>query len=163
MLRHIALFVLFFTFPLTGALAQDATEIARVQNGQSCSDCNLFQAKLAYRDLPGLDLSGARLRQANLSLATMDRSNFANANLSIANLFGGRFTGARFVAADLSRATLVGAYFGGADMTGAVLDGANLSGADLAGAKGLTPSQLSKACGDRSTRLPVGLSVQHCR
>ena len=77
--------VLSFASP---AFAQNASEIARVQAGQSCPGCNLFQADLSYRDLPGVDVSGARLRQADLSLATMNHANFSRANLSIANLFG---------------------------------------------------------------------------
>ncbi|MFT6663060.1 MAG: hypothetical protein ACJA0K_003076 [Maricaulis maris] len=144
-------------------LAQDAGQIARVQAGQSCAGCNLFQVELAYRDLPGIDVSGARLRQANLALVTMNRADFNGADLSIANLFGGRFTGASFRNADLQRANLVGAHFGGADLTGANLTGATLSGAELAEARGLTQTQLSSACGDRSTRLPAGLSVPDCR
>lgn len=145
------------------AHAQDAGQIARVQAGQSCPGCNLFQAELAYLDLPDVDVSGARLRQANLALVTMNRANFNGANLSVANLFGGRFTGASFRNADLSRANLVGAHFGSADLTGANLAGATLSGAELAGARGLTQAQLSTACGDRATSLPAGLSLPDCR
>jgi len=145
------------------AFAQNASEIARVQAGQSCPGCNLFQADLSYLDLPDVDVSGARLRQADLSLATMNRANFTGTNLSIANLFGARFTAASFAYADMSRVTAVGAYFGGADLTGARLDGANLSGAEMAATRGLTQSQLDRACGDESTQLPAGLSISPCR
>ena len=106
--------------------------------------------------------SGARLRQANLALSTMNHARFDNANLSVANLFGGRFTGASFRQADLTRANLVGAYFGGADLTGATLTGATLSGAELQTARGLTQSQLNTACGDSSTRLPAGFTIPGC-
>jgi uncharacterized protein YjbI with pentapeptide repeats len=148
---------------MTGpAFAQNASEIARVQAGGSCPGCNLFQADLAYRDLPGVDVSGARLRQADLSLTTMNGADFSHSDLSVANLFGARFTGASFRGADLSRANAVGAYFGGADLSGARLDSANLSGAELDSARGLTQSQLSAACGDAATRLPEGLSVSPC-
>jgi len=164
MLKHFAvLFSAIATASALPATAQDADEIARVRSGEPCQGCNLFQANLAYRDLPETNVANARLRQANLSLATMNGSSFRNANLSVANLFGARFTGASFARANLERATLVGAYFGGADMTGANLAGANLSGADLRTAKGLTQEQLSVACGDGSTRLPSGLSVPRCR
>lgn len=138
----------------TSAHAQDAAQIARVQSGQSCPGCNLFQADLSYRDLPGIDVSGSRLRQASLALVTMNRARFDNADLSIANLFGGRFTSASFRHANLTRANLVGAYLHSADMTGARLDGANLSGAELGTARGLTQGQLDTACGDASTELP---------
>lgn len=143
--------------------AQDAGQIARVQAGQSCPGCNLFQADLAYLDLPGIDVSGARLRQANLALVTMNHARFDGTDLSISNLFGGRFTGASFRNANLTRANLVGAHFGSANFAGANLNGATLSGAELGSARGLTQSQLSSACGDASTQLPTGLTVPACR
>lgn len=146
----------------TAAHAQDASQIARVQSGQSCPGCNLFQADLSYLDLPGIDVSGSRLRQASLALVTMNGARFDNANLSVANLFGGRFTSASFRGADLSRANLVGAYLHSADLTGANLEGANLSGAELGTTRGLTQSQLNRACGDESTELPAGLHIPRC-
>tara|TARA_R110000868_G_scaffold26347_6_gene101570 strand:- start:4100 stop:4588 length:489 start_codon:yes stop_codon:yes gene_type:complete len=145
------------------SLAQDAGQIARVQAGQSCPGCNLFQAELGYLDLPNIDVSGSRLRQANLALSTMNHTNFSGANLSVANLFGGRFTGANFRNADFTDAVLVGAYFGSANLSGAQLSGANISGAEMASAIGLTQSQLNTACGDASTQLPAGLHVPACR
>ena len=50
------------------AQAQSASQISRVQRGASCSGCNLFQADLAGFERNGLNLSRARLRQADLSL-----------------------------------------------------------------------------------------------
>ena len=145
------------------AIAQDASEIALVQSGQSCPRCNLFQADLAYMDLSDIDVSGARLRQSDMQLSTFDDWNLSGANISVANLFGARFNRADFTSASLERATLVGAYFGSSTFTKANLSGANLSGADLSIAKGLTQQQLDTACGDPSTRLPAGLSVRACR
>jgi uncharacterized protein YjbI with pentapeptide repeats len=144
------------------AAAQNAGEIARVQSGQSCAGCNLFQADLSFREIRGVDLSRSRLRQANLQISIMDRTRFDGANLSVANLFGARFTGASFVSANMEDASIVGAYFGGADLRGANLTGANLSGAELAGAHGLTQSQLNRACGDAATQLPPGLTIPPC-
>ena len=95
------------------AQAQNAGQIASVQEGHSCPGCNLFQANLSYHDLDSLDLSGSRLRQADLSLSTMNNADFEASDLSITNLFGARFTGANFHDANLERATMVGAYFGG--------------------------------------------------
>jgi uncharacterized protein YjbI with pentapeptide repeats len=145
------------------AFAQDAAQIARVQGGASCSGCNLFQADLAYRDLPNVNLSGSRLRQADLSLATMNGANLSACDLSVANLFGARFTGVSFRNANLREANLVGGYFGGADFSGADLTGAILSGAEMRRARGLTQTQLNTACGDASTELPAGLRVPSCR
>ncbi|MEN0651866.1 MULTISPECIES: pentapeptide repeat-containing protein [Hyphobacterium] len=152
-----------FALSVSPALAQDASQIARVQSGASCSGCNLFQADLAYRDLPNVNLSGSRLRQADLSLTTMNGANLSACDLSVANLFGARFTGVSFRNSNLRDANLVGGYFGGADFTGADLTGALLSGAEMRQAHGLTQSQLNTACGDTSTELPPGLRVPSCR
>ncbi|WP_300528696.1 pentapeptide repeat-containing protein [Maricaulis sp.] len=145
------------------AHAQNRGEIARVQAGQSCSGCNLFQADLSYRELRNLDLSGSRLRQSNLSLVIMDGSRFDGANMSIANLFGARFVGASFRDTDLSDAVLVGTYFNASNLAGANLTGANLSGAYLSDVRGLTQHQLDRACGDADTLLPPGLHIADCR
>lgn len=162
-MKRILAVIAIFLSASSVALAQDAAQIARVQSGQSCAGCNLFQAELGYLDLPDIDLSGSRLRQANLALATMNRTKFDNANLSVANLFGARFTRASFRNADLSNAILVGAYFGSANLSGANLASANISGAEMATAIGLTQAQLNQACGDGSTQLPAGLRVPPCR
>ncbi|SDM60396.1 pentapeptide repeat-containing protein [Maricaulis salignorans] len=162
-MKRILAVIAIFLSASAAAYAQDASQIARVQAGQSCPGCNLFQAELGYRDLPGIDVSGSRLRQANLALSTMNRANFDNTNLSLANLFGARFTSASFRNADLTGATLVGAYFGSANLSGAQLSGANISGAEMTTATGLTQSQLNGACGDASTLLPAGLHVRPCR
>ncbi len=162
MLKQIAVAIALATAALP-ALAQNAEEIARVQDNLPCEGCNLFQADLSFRDLPGANVANSRLRQADLSLATMNEADFHNANLSIANMFGGRFTSANFQRANLERAVMVGAYFGSADFTDATLTGANLSGADLKTTRGLTQAQLDTACGDETTQLPTGLSVPRCQ
>lgn len=144
------------------ALAQDASEIAAVQNGQSCQGCNLFQADLAYMDLEGIDVSNARLRQADLQLSTFENWNFSGANLSVSNLFGTRFNRSDFSNANFQNAALVGTYFGNSDLKGADMTGANASGADFSIAKGLTQAQLNAACGDSSTRLPKGMTIPAC-
>jgi len=162
-MKRLCLAILLILAPAMAAQAQDSAQISRVQSGQSCTGCNLFQADLSYRDLPGIDVSGSRLRQADLSLATMNGARFDNANLSVANLFGARFSGASFRNADLSNSVLVGTYFGNAFMTRANLSGANLSGAELETVRGLIQSQLNAACGDDSTRLPAGLVISYCQ
>jgi len=161
MLKQLAAVAALLLAPMP-AHAQDGGEIARVQAGQDCVNCNLFQADLAYRDLAGLDVSASRLRQADLSLSTLNNADFTGTNLSIANMFGARLTSASLRNANLERAVLVGAYLGGADLSGARLDGANLSGADLRTTRGLTQAQLDSACGDASTRLPDDVSVPQC-
>lgn len=147
--------------PVTNQAERDATA-ERVRNGANCANCDLFQISLAYRSIAGRNFAGARIRQADLSLATADRARFHGANMSLTNFFGARLSGADLSDVNLEGATLVGAYLGGARMSGAVLTGANLSGADLASAVGLTQAQLNTACGDATTTLPSGLTISTC-
>jgi len=147
--------------PITNQAERDDIS-ARVRAGAACVNCDLFQIDLSYQAIAGRDFSGARIRQADLSLATADGARFRGANLSLTNLFGARLSGADLSDANLDHATLVGAYLGGARISGAVLDGANLSGAELAGTIGLTQTQLNTACGDATTTLPVGLTIRAC-
>lgn len=163
MLRHVYIAIVTMGLTFLPVMAQDASNIAKVRDGNTCTRCNLFQADFSYQGIRNIDLSGSRLRQADLSLSTMDGVDFTDADLSVANLFGGRFSHARFVRADITSATLVGAWFGGADFSGANLTGANLSGAYLKTAKGLTNQQLATACGDEYTLLPDGINLPHCR
>lgn len=145
------------------ALAQNADQIARVRAGADCKGCNLFQADFSGGlEIKGRDLSGARLRQANLSLSIFTRSRFRETDLRNVDAYGALFGHADFRGSDLREASLVGAYFEGADLTGAKLQGANLSGAELERARGLTQTGLNSACGDESTKLPSGLTIPHC-
>jgi uncharacterized protein YjbI with pentapeptide repeats len=135
---------------------------ARVRGGASCANCDLFQISLAYQSVAGRDCSGARIRQADLSLVTADRARFHGANMSLTNFFGARLSSADLSDVNLEGATLVGAYLGGARLNGAVLTGANLSGAELNSATGITQSQLNTACGDATTSLPAGMTIPIC-
>lgn len=156
-------FICLSTFLLaTTANAQNAKQIESVSKGKSCVNCNLFQADLSNYELPGLNLSGSRLRQSNLALAQMNGCNFSGADLSIAYMFGGRFTDSNFKNTNLERASLVGTYFGHANLTGASLKDAVISGAEMENVIGLTQAQLDLACGDETTKLPAGLSVKKC-
>ena len=73
------------------AVAQNAGQIARVRGGSSCAGCNLFQGAFPGLEARGLNLSGARLRQADLSLAVMNRTRFSNADLRDVEAYGGVF------------------------------------------------------------------------
>ncbi|MES2033127.1 MAG: pentapeptide repeat-containing protein [Pseudomonadota bacterium] len=147
----------------TPAMAQNRGQIAQVARGASCPGCNLFQAELTGRELGGINLSRSRLRQADLSLAVMNRASFAGADLRDVNAFGGVFGGASFAGADLTNATFVGAFLEGANFRGANLTGANFSGAEMGRASGLSQGQLDRACGDVATVLPRGLRIPACR
>lgn len=144
------------------AQAQNAGQIARVRGGASCSGCNLFQAELSGLQARGLNLSGARLRQADLSLVVMNRTRFDNADLRDVEAYGGVFSGSSFVGANLTNASFVGTYLDGANFSGATLTGANLSGASLERARGLSQARLNQACGDEATQLPAGLTIPRC-
>lgn len=144
------------------ALAQNADQIARVRGGASCAGCNLFQGNFSGLQARGLNLSGARLRQADLSLVVMNRTRFSNADLRDVEAYGGVFSSSSFAGANLTNASFVGAYLDGANFSGATLDGANFAGASLQRATGLSQSRLNRACGDEATQLPSGLSIPHC-
>ena len=124
------------------AAAQNAGQISQVRAGANCPKCNLFQAELGGLTLKGKNLAGARLRQADLSLTIMNRTNFAGA--------------------DLTNASFVGTHLEGANFRGARLRGANFSGAEMDRVTGLTQAQLNQACGDVATRLPGGLRIPPC-
>ena len=145
------------------AVAQNSGQIARVRAGSSCAGCNLFQGAFSGLEARGLNLSGARLRQADLSLAVMNRTRFTNADLRDVEAYGGVFSGSHFLGADLTNASFVGAHLDGSSFSGANLSGVNFSGASMRGATGLTQGRLVQACGDEATRLPVGLSIPLCQ
>jgi uncharacterized protein YjbI with pentapeptide repeats len=144
------------------ALAQNASQIAQVRAGANCPGCNLFQADLAGLEIAGRNYAGARLRQADMSLAVLNRANLSRTDLRDVNAYGGVFSSTRFNAANLTNADFVGTYLQGANLTGADLTGTNFSGAEMDRALGLTQTQLNKACGDESTRLPRGLTLPRC-
>lgn len=162
MLKQVAIPVLFMGLFSPIAIAQNAAQIERVQAGQSCEQCNLFQADLSYAEGKKLNLEATRLRQSNFALSTYDDVNLKGADLSVSNLFGARFNRTDFANVNFKRAIAVGTYFGSSNFAGANLTGANFSGADLTIAKGLTQSQLNQACGDASTRLPKGKTIPTC-
>lgn len=146
----------------TPVLAQNASQIASVKRGASCPGCNLFQGDFSGLEARGLNLTGARLRQSDLSLSVMNRTRFSGADMRDVEGYGGVFSGSNFSRANLTNASFVGAYLQGSSFAGATLSGVNLSGAQLTRATGLTQSQLNQACGDGSTILPPGLRIPAC-
>ncbi len=144
------------------SMAQNQSQIAQVRAGSSCPGCNLFQGDFTYMEKAGLNLSGARLRQADMTLAVWNRVRLNGADLRDINTYGAVMSRANFANADLTNASLVGAWLQGSNWSGANLEGVNLSGADLSRGRGLTQSQVSKACGDATTVLPQGLTIPTC-
>lgn len=162
MQRHVAITALALFALACPAHAQNAGQIASVRSGHSCSGCNLFQGDFGGLEARGLDLSGSRLRQADMSLSVMNRTRFSNADLRDVEAYGAVFSSSNFAGADLTNASFVGAYLEGSSFAGAKLSGTNFSGAQLARASGLTQAQLSRACGDEATTLPPGLRIPAC-
>ena len=158
----IALAVSLITATALPAAAQNASQISRVRGGASCPGCNLFQGDFSGMEVRGLNLTGARLRQADLSLTVMNRTRFSRADMRDVEAYGGVFSGSNFAGADLTNASFVGAYLDGSTLSGARLNGTNLSGAQLSRVIGLTQSQLNQACGDNATVLPSGLRIPAC-
>lgn len=144
------------------ASAQNAGQIARVRAGASCPGCNLFQGDFGGLEARGLNLSGARLRQSDMSLSVMNRTRFTSADMRDVEAYGAVFSSSNFSRADLTNASLVGTYLEGANFSGATMVGTNLSGASLLRATGLTQAQLNRACGDEATRLPGSLRIPAC-
>ncbi len=104
--------------------------------------------------LPGAWLEGVKLPNADLRWSILCcKSEINDADLR----------GALLGEATLNYADLQGTDFSGADFSGTQIYGANLRGAILTGVRNLTQAQLDRACGDRRTRLPKGLTVQPCK
>lgn len=144
------------------AVAQNRSQIASVKAGRNCPECNLFQADFSGIERTAINLSSARLRQADLSLSTLNRAQLQRADLRDVNAYGAVLGQADLSDADLTNASFVGVWMQGANLSRAKLVGTNLAGSDLRRARGLTQEQLDRACGDENTRLPSGLGIGRC-
>ncbi|MEZ5995850.1 MAG: pentapeptide repeat-containing protein [Hyphomonadaceae bacterium] len=140
--------------------------------GGVCEDCDLSGrilagARMSHSDFDRSDFSNAVLARADATGSTFEAADFTRADLTRVRLAEARcpharFQSARLAHADAHGADFTGAVFSDADVTRMNLEGADLSSADLRQARGLTQSQLSRACGDQRTRLPRGLRVRRC-
>lgn len=112
---------------LLGAYASGARNFAGTQlSGADLRDANLTEVVLDRAQLGGADFAGATLIEGSFSQARLTRSILRGAKLWAANL-----SNANLVGADLSGATLVSANLKQSDLREAKLNGANLSGANL--------------------------------
>ncbi len=110
--------------------------MAIVEMIRTRSEANIVFEK--EHNLPGLDLSDAKLRRSVFYRADLSEANLFNTDLSEANL---------------DDANLSGAYLAGATLSGATLENANVSGTrffygGIGSAKGLIQTQLDQACAD---------------
>ena len=112
-----------------------------------------------YADLRRIDLSGARLKNANFQSSKLEGISFTDAQLQGAFLDGAKLQGASLDRAQLQGASLLfagleGASLGDTELQGASLNGAQLQDASLYGAKlqgaSLRIAQLQGASLDRA-------------
>ena len=125
--------------------------------GAELSGADLTGADLTNADMRGAHLSNADLTGANLNGASLNGAHLDGADLTGADLRGARLTGANLFDPDLPSTDLLLSGFADTDLTNADLRGADLTGAKVAQAP------LDKACGDRNTKLPSGLTLKPCR
>jgi uncharacterized protein YjbI with pentapeptide repeats len=127
---------------------ENLSAVERVRaGGRDCRACDFKGADLSNQCVKGGDLRNANFEGAKAQYMCMSHANFAGAN---------------FRNADLTGANLGHSDFSGANLSGAVLDITNIRGANLSHAKGLAQFQLDMACGDATTKVPVGLTARSC-
>ena len=148
-----------------GAALADCTDLP--EPGVDWKRCHMDR-----RDLQGVDLSDAKLRDASFARTDLSdsilvgadafRAKFLSADLSNANL-----EGARLAEADLTKADLSGASLRDANLRRARLYRANLRGADLTGAQmkkaELLDADLSGATWIDGERVCAEGSIGRCR
>ena len=103
-------------------------------SGAELKDADLSGARLSRADLSGADLMGADLSGVLLSDTDLSRAWLWGVDLSGAVLKDANLTGATLLGADLSGAELGGANLSHANLQDADFSGAELLGADLSGA-----------------------------
>ena len=111
---------------------------------------NLFKA-----NLHNVNLKGAKVVEADLSLATMSDSDFSDVVFE-----GSILVGVEMEDTDLSNSQLVECDLRGANLKRAVLDNVNFTGANLQGVKNLTIGQLKQVATLYGARLDKRLLVE---
>ena len=112
------------------AIAFDEADIKELEALNVCKGCDLSGAKLRRANLTRADLSEANLKGADMRYADLSRANLKGADLSGVDL-----SRAILRYADLTRANLSGANLSGANLRWADFSGADLKGAVLRNAK----------------------------
>jgi hypothetical protein len=143
---------------------QVATEFLRELRSVIMNDHDLGDVKVYPRvvGLRNADFSNARLR--GIQLSSTDRKEVVSLEGAIlrgADLRSADLEGADMRGADLRSADLKGACIRGVDLddSGEIKRPADLRGADLRKTEGLDENLLSKAIGDRTTKLPGDLKA----
>jgi uncharacterized protein YjbI with pentapeptide repeats len=115
-------------FLFESGLIQTAPPLIRL------SGANLREAELTFADLSGVNLREANLSGADLRMADLSGANLNIAYISVADLRGADLRGANLRFASLGLADLRDANLSGADLRDVNLSGANIEGADFRGA-----------------------------
>ena len=151
---------------LTKANLNDAILTKAVLTQTVLDGANLSGANLGSANLNGAYLSGANLTKASLNDVDLSDADLSGANLTEAFLSGAKLSNADLTQTFLPRANLTKANLNDVDLSDADLSDAKLTKADLSGAdlsdSNVSQSQLDKACGDKGTRLPSGLTLKPC-
>ena len=94
--------------------------------GEPIGDADLDKVDLSELSLPGVDLTGASMREAVLKNVDFSAANLSDVDFTDADLSGANLTGAILDDADFSNAVLDGTV-----LTDISIDGADFSGLDL--------------------------------
>jgi uncharacterized protein YjbI with pentapeptide repeats len=140
--------------------------------GADLSDRDLRYADLRNAVLNGVDLSGSNLRRARMQALQGPDSRWRRAYLDGASLRGAELRRADMSRvhayrldlrqADLREANMSRGSFSHAYLADARFQGTRLPGTYLRFTEGLSPAQLSGACGDSRTRLPYAARLREC-
>jgi uncharacterized protein YjbI with pentapeptide repeats len=152
------LFVLTLIFTLAGtnkASSFDQSDLERLQQTNSCQNCNLKGVNLAGATLMGANLEGANLQGANLEGANLENANLKKANLQ------GVSKPTILASANLKNADLSEAKLSGAVLFQANLEGANLSRADLSVVLVTLLNTMSIHCTDLREANVSGANLSH--
>jgi uncharacterized protein YjbI with pentapeptide repeats len=123
---------------------------------------NAASIRSGIHDCPHCDLRNEDLSNSSASGGKLEGAIFDGANVELMNLLSADLKGASFHNADLAGTNLARANLDNVDFAGAVLEFTSFKGTDLTHAKGLTQSQLDRACGDADTIAPAGMHVPSC-
>jgi len=109
----------------------------------------------SWSNMPGLDLSGYNMANANLKLAFCKGCDFSKADFSNCNLYGANlekanasgcnFNGTNFEGALIKDAVFVNTLLTGCNFRLSNIEGTNFEGADFTDCKKLKSDQLKKA------------------
>ena len=153
-----------FMLPLLLSLASIVAQASQLTSAAAATPDRVAveSIKAGHRDCPRCDLSGADLTNQCVKQGNLEGATFDGAKLVLMCMSYADFRGASFRNTDLAGANLAHAKVDGADFTGADLSIASIKGTDLSRARGLTQTQLDRACADSETKLPAGLTAKTC-